>query len=185
MYISDTVFTSAPSPEGRLDRENRVYEFLGREGIEFSGFDHDSADTMEICEKLEEKLGAEICKNLFLCNRQETEFWLLLMPGKKPFKTKYLSRQIGSSRLSFSSAENMEKLLGLAPGSVSVFGLMNNTEKNIRLLIDEDLKDNEYIGCHPCVCTSVLKIKMSDLLDRILPSLGFEPQFVSLPSVFD
>lgn len=185
MYISDNVFFSSPCPDGRLERENRVYKYLDEHRIAYFGFDHDSADTMEICEMLEEKLGAEICKNLFLCNRQETEFYLLMMPGKKPFKTKYLSQQIGSSRLSFASPENMEKLLGLTPGSVSVFGLLNNKEKNVNLLIDEDLRNNEFVGCHPCVCTSVLKIKMSDLLEKILPDLGFEPEFVELPSVFE
>ena len=185
MYISDEIFNSAPPAEGRADRENRVYKFLDEKGIPYMGFDHDSADTMEICEMLESRLGAKICKNLFLCNRQETEFYLLMMPGDKPFKTKFLSQQIGSARLSFASPENMLAKLDILPGSVSVFGLMNNKEHDVHLLLDAELKENEFIGCHPCVCTSVLKLSTADLLGRILPELGFEPQFVELPRSFD
>lgn len=185
MFISEETFTSAPAEEGRADRENRVYKFLEEAGIEYCGFSHDEADTMEKCELLEAKLGAKICKNLFLCNRQETVFYLLMMPGDKPFKTKFLSEQIGSSRLSFGSAENMEKYLDLFPGSVSVFGLINDKEKKVNLLIDKDLLSEEFTGCHPCVCTSVLKIKTADILDKILPALGYTPQFVDLPRIFD
>jgi len=185
MYISDTIFTSAPSAEGRLERENRVYRFLDEHGIEYSGFDHDAADTMEICELLEEKLGAKICKNLFLCNRQETVFYLLMMPGDKPFKTKFLSEQINSSRLSFGSPANMERLLGVVPGSASVMGLLSDTEHAVNLLIDKDLLSEKYTGVHPCVSTSVLKIRTQDILDKILPALGYSPVLVDLPRVFD
>lgn len=183
MYISDTFFTDAPAKDGRIERENNVYELLKKLGIPFEGLDHDRADTMEICELIEKKLGAEICKNLFLCNRQQTDFYLLLMPGKKVFKTKFLSEQINSSRLSFGSGEQMEAMLGVTPGSATVFGLMNDTDKRVRLLIDRDLLANEFIGCHPCVNTSVVKIRTSDLLDKLLPFLGVTPTFVDLPNV--
>lgn len=185
MFISENLFTSAPASAGRLSRETRVYALLDEKGIEYSGLDHDEADTMEKCLELESKLGAKICKNLFLCNRQETEFYLLMMPGDKPFKTKYLSAQINSSRLSFASAENMEKYLDILPGAVSFFGLMNNKEKNVRLLVDKDLLSCEYLGCHPCVCTSVLKIRTADLFDVLAPSFGVTPETVELPDVIE
>ena len=113
--------------------------------------------TMEACEEIDrtlsegEEKGVAICKNLFLCNRQETDFYLLLIPGDKSFKTKYLSAQIGSSRLSFAKPEYMEKYLDITPGSVSIMGLMNDHEKKVQLLIDEDVLKDEYFGCHPCI----------------------------------
>lgn len=180
MNISE-VFTSAPSPQGREDKENRVYKFLSDNNIPIFGLDHDKADTMEICEQIEGKLGADICKNLFLCNAQATVFYLLLMPGKKVFKTKFLSKQINSSRLSFASAENMEKYLDITPGSVSLLGLMNDKEKKVNLLIDKDLLSLEYIGVHPCVNTSVLRFTTDELINKIIPALGWEYTVVDLP----
>ena len=135
--------------------------------------DHEAAMTMEACEEIDRTLGdgTAICKNLFLCNRQETDFYLLLMPGDKPFKTKNLSAQIGSARLSFAKPEYMEKFLDITPGSVSVMGLMNDTEDQVQLLIDEDVLSGEMIGCHPCINTSSIRFKTSDLIEKILPAM--------------
>lgn len=168
--------------DGRLDKEIRVYDFLDQIGVDYQRVDHKAAMTMEECEAVDKILGdgTAICKNLFLCNRQETDFYLLLIPGYKTFKTKYLSAQIGSSRLSFAKAEHMAKYLNITPGSVSIMGLMNDTEKKVQLLIDEDVMKSEYFGCHPCINTSSLKIKMSDLKDKIIPALGHEPVYVKL-----
>ena len=121
-----------------------------------------------------------ICKNLFLCNRQETDFYLLLIPGDKPFKTKYLSAQIGSSRLSFAKPEYMERYLDITPGSVSIMGLMNDHENKVQLLIDEDVLKDEWFGCHPCINTSSLKIRTKDLVEKIIPAMGHEPKIVKL-----
>ena len=179
MNISEA-FTSSPSPEGREDKENRVYRFLEKNGIPIFGLSHDRADTMEICEQIEGKLGADICKNLFLCNAQATEFYLLLMPGKKVFKTKFLSKQINSSRLSFASAENMEKYLDITPGSVSVLGLMNDKENNVNLLVDEDVLAAEYFGCHPCINTSSLRLRTGDVFGKFLEAVHHEYTVVKL-----
>lgn len=170
-------------PSYILDRENReiaVYDMLDRLDIEYERVDHEAAMTMEACVAVDEALGVAMCKNLFLCNRQKTDFYLLLMPGDKPFKTKEISGQIGSARLSFASAEDMGKYLGVTPGSVSVMGLMNDKERDVRLLIDKDLKDCEFFGCHPCMNTSSIKIKTVDLLGVILPELGYTPTYVTL-----
>ena len=174
------------STEGRLDKEIRVYDFLDSLGVKYQRVDHEAAMTMEACEEIDRTLsdgvesGVAICKNLFLCNRQETDFYLLLIPGDKPFKTKYLSAQIGSSRLSFAKPEYMEKYLDITPGSVSVLGLMNDHEKKVRLLIDEDVLKDEYSACHPCINTSSLKIRTEDLTEKIIPAMGHEPQIVRL-----
>ena len=164
----------------RVPQEIRVYDLLDRLGVSYERVDHAAAMTMEDCLAIDRALEATICKNLFLCNRQQNDFYLLLMPGDKPFKTKDLSAQIGSSRLSFASAEAMERYLGVTPGSASVLGLMNDSEKAVTLLVDEDVLAGEYIGCHPCINTASLRIKTAALLQVILPFLGYEPIMVHL-----
>lgn len=162
------------STEGRLEKEIRVYDLLDFLEIEYMRTDHEVANTMEACNAIDAVLGVTICKNLFLCNRQKTNFYLLMMPGDKPFKTKELSAQINSARLSFASAEDMERLLDITPGSVSVMGLMNDKENKVQLLVDEDVLVGEYIGCHPCINTSSLKLKSSDVWEKVLPAMNHD-----------
>ena len=166
--------------QGRMDKEIRVYDFLDSLGIIYQRIDHEAAMTMEACEEIDRTLEATICKNLLLCNRQETQFYLLMLPGDKVFKTKDLSAQIGSSRLSFAKAEYMEQYLNITPGSLSVLGLMNDKDKMVRLLIDEDVLTGEYIGCHPCINTSSLRLKTKDLVEKIIPAMEHEPIIVKL-----
>ncbi len=166
--------------QGRLDKAIRVYDFLDSLGVSYQRIDHEAAMTMEACEEIDRTLEATICKNLLLCNRQETQFYLLMLPGDKVFKTKDLSAQIGSSRLSFAKAEYMEQYLDITPGSLSVLGLMNDKDKMVRLLIDEDVLAGEYIGCHPCINTSSLRLKTKDLVEKIIPAMEHEPTIVKL-----
>ena len=161
--------------QGRLDKEIRVYDFLDSLGVTYQRIDHEAAMTMEACEEIDRMLEATICKNLLLCNRQETQFYLLMLPGDKVFKTKELSAQIGSSRLSFAKAEYMEQYLDITPGSLSVLGLMNDKDRMVRLLIDEDVLTGEYIGCHPCINTSSLRLRTKDLVEKIIPAMEHEP----------
>ena len=170
---------------GRLDQERRVYDLLDGLGVAYQRVDHAPAMTMEICAEIDEVLQALICKNLFLCNRQQTEFYLLMIPGEKPFKTKFLSAQIGSSRLSFAPPEAMERLLDITPGSVSVLGLMNDLENQVQLLIDEDVLRAPVFGCHPCINTSSLRLATADLTARILPAMHHTYRTVTLPWVAD
>ena len=165
---------------GRLAREIRTYDFLDKLEISYQRTDHERADTMEACNAIDAVLNVVICKNLFLCNRQKTVFYLLMMPGGKKFKTKELSAQINSARLSFAEADDMLKYLDIEPGAVSIMGLMNDRKHNVRLLIDEDIINDEYLGCHPCVCTSSLKIKTRDVLDKFLPATGHSFQIIRL-----
>ncbi len=155
----------------RTSKELLAYSFLEKLNIEFDRVDHAPAMTMELCAEIDKVLGASICKNLFLCNRQQTDFYLLMMPDNKPFKTKNLSKELGCSRLSFASSEQMEAYLGVTPGSVSVLGLLNDTENKVTLVIDEDILKDEYFGCHPLINTSSLKIKTADLMEKIIPAL--------------
>lgn len=179
MYIDKTVYQGGA--QGRIEKEMRSYELLDSLGIDYIRIDHEHADTIADCEAVEELLGSRICKNLFLTNRQQTEFYLLIMPGEKPFKTKLLSKQIGSARLSFAGAEHMEKYLNISPGSVSVLGLMNDRQGAVKLLVDRDLLNDEYFACHPCINTSSLRFKTKELFEKILPAMAHEPRFVELP----
>ena len=154
--------------ENREERETMVYDFLDNLGIEYHRVDHDHAETMEACNEIDKVLDVVMCKNLFLCNRQKTVFYLLMMPGDKPFKTKELSSQINSARLSFAGEDKMLEFLDIKPGAVSVMGLMNDKENNVNLLVDEDVLNAEYVGCHPCVNTSSLKIKTEDVFEKFL-----------------
>ena len=165
----------------RLPKEIRVYDFLDKLGISYQRVDHPAAMTMEDCVEVDEILGATVCKNLLLCNRQCTDFYLLLLPGDKSFKTKVLSQQLGTARLSFAAGEYMEEFLDITPGSLSVLGLMNDKALRVRLLIDEDVLGGEFIGCHPCINTSSLRLKTADLREKIIPAMGHTPTLVQLP----
>ena len=166
---------------GRLEREVRVYDLLDKLGIEYERTDHEEANTMEKCNEIDKILDTIICKTLFLCNRQQTEFYLLMMPGDKPFKTKYITKQLGCSRLSFAPSEKMLEYLDIKPGAVSIMGLMNDKDNKIQLVIDKPVVESETLGCHPCVCTSSLKFKTKDIIEKFLPAVHHEPIIVDLP----
>lgn len=182
----------------RQEREVRVYDLLDSIGVDYDRLDHTPAMTMEVCDAVNAAFGrmtleefkaedsngrtkhAIICKNLFLCNRQKTKFYLLMIPGDKKFLTKNLSAQINSARLSFADAEDMLKFLDVTPGSVSVLGLMNDHDHIVQLLIDSDVLQSEYVGCHPCINTSSLRMKTKDLMEKVIPALQHEPVIVNL-----
>jgi len=179
--VDPVLYNGRPTDlSGRLEKEIRVYDLLDSLGIEYIRADHDPADTIENCEVVEKIIGVDICKNLFLCNRQMTKFYMLMMPGKKPFKTKDISQQIGSSRLSFAPAEKMLEYLDITPGSVSIMGLANDINCEVKLLIDRDIAESEYVRCHPCINTSTLKIKTEDIIKKYLPFVKHEPLIVDL-----
>ncbi len=178
------LYKGRPTDEaGRQDREIRVYDLLDSLNIDYYRTDHEHADNMEACYDIDAVLGVTICKNLFLCNRQKTKFYLLMMPGEKPFKTKELSSQINSARLSFADEEQMLRYLDIQPGSVSIMGLMNDAENSVQLLIDEDVLAGEYIGCHPCVNTSSLKLRTEDVTNIFLPAVHHDYIVVKLTGV--
>ena len=165
---------------GRLPKEVRCYDLLDKLGIFYQRVDHDAAMTMEACEAIDRILDATICKNLFLCNRQQTDFYLLMLPDDKVFKTKFLSAALGVSRLSFADEKYMLEFLDITPGSVSVMGLMNDKGGKVKLVIDNEVIKGEYIGCHPCINTSSIRFKTSDFIEKIIPALNHEPVFIDL-----
>lgn len=167
--------------ELRLEKENKCYNLLDTLAIPYQRIDHEPAMTMEVCAEIDKSLNAVICKNLFLSNRQETNFYLLLIPGNKPFKTKYLSSQLGVSRLSFGNERYMEEFLDCTPGSATVLGLMNDKENRVQLVIDRDVLKNEFLGCHPCINTSSLRLPVADVMQTLLPAMHHEAILVDLP----
>ncbi|MBE5960031.1 MAG: prolyl-tRNA synthetase associated domain-containing protein [Lachnospiraceae bacterium] len=179
-YIDRNFYTKRPDAKGRLEKEMKTYDLLEQLNIPFVRMDHDVTPTIEACEEIEKLLEISICKNLFLTNSAKTQFYLLMMPGRKKFRTADVSKQIGSSRLSFASETYMEEYLNLTPGSVTVLGLMNDHAHNVTLLIDRDLLSCEYIGCHPCINTSSLKLRTTDILTKFLPYTGHTPTIVDL-----
>ena len=172
---------TAADPVNRIPAELACYDLLDSLGIVYSRVDHSHADTIEACHAVEEVLGWPVCKNLFLCNRQKTQFYLLMLEGDKVFKTKDLSKQLGVSRLSFADAEDMVAMLGVHPGSVTVLGLMNDKENKVQLVMDKPIYEGENVSCHPCISTSTLALSRADLLEKLLPAMGHEPIVVDLP----
>ncbi|MGN0159752.1 MAG: prolyl-tRNA synthetase associated domain-containing protein [Brotaphodocola sp.] len=182
-YMDPILYEGRPTDEtGRLPKEIRTYDLLDQLQIPYWRLDHDATFSIEACHDVDKRLDIEICKNLFLCNAQKTDFYLLMMPGHKKFKTAKLSSQIGSARLSFAGPEFMEEFLDITPGSVSVLGLMNDKNKRVRLLIDKDVVDHHaFIGCHPCINTSSIKVATSDILEKFLPYVEHPYTLVELP----
>lgn len=179
-WISE-LFTGRPeNADGRQEKELAVYDLLDELGIGYQRLDHEVTPSIEACHGVDKCLGIRICKNLFLCNRQKTDFYLLMMPGDKTFHTKDLSKQLGCARLSFADAEHMEEYLHITPGSVSIMGLMNDTEGHVRLLIDREVMESEYMGFHPCVNTTSLKAETKDIVEKFLPAVHHEATVVEL-----
>ena len=176
-----TIETGRPADcSGRPEKECAVYDLLERLDISFTRADHPAAFTMEECEAVSQALHTPICKNLFLCNRQKTAFYLLLLPASKPFRTKEITAQLGCARLSFAGEEQLASLLHLTPGSATIFGLQYDTENRVQLVVDRALLDEAYFGCHPCINTSTIRLKTSDVFDRLTHALHHDYTLVTL-----
>ena len=167
--------------EKRAENEQAVYDFLDRHGIPFTRVDHPAVHTMEECIESADVLQVDMCKNLFLCNSQKTKFYLLLLPGNKPFKTKVFSKMMEVSRLSFAPADKIEEYLHISPGAVSPMGLLFESARDVTLVMDIEVKKQTLFGCHPCVNTASIAFPMEDLLNKFLPAAGHQITFVNLP----
>lgn len=182
MEFATSIYEGRPAEgnENRTEAELAVYDFLDRIGLRYTTLCHPAAFTMEECEAVRRDIGAPVFKNLFLTNRRQTDFYLLMIPADKPFKTKYLSSQLGCARLSFASAEKMEELLHIHPGAVSPMGLIHDTGHKVRLIIDRDLENVDIYACHPCVNTASISLSLADLLAKVIPATGHTHTWVTL-----
>jgi len=180
MYVTNLLDGRPVDETGRLEKEIKTYNVLDTLGIDYQRLDHDVANTIDDCTEIDARLEATICKNLFLCNSQKTEFYLLMMPGEKKFVTKVVSKLLGKSRLSFAKPEHMAELLDITPGSVSIMGLVNDIERKVTLVIDKAVLEGNYIGLHPCINTSSLRVKTKDILEKFLPYTKHEPIVIEI-----
>lgn len=179
MNISPT-YTTAPNPTGRSVRENEAFALLDSLGIKYERVEHEAAMTIDACADIDRTLDTPLCKNLFLTNSAKTDWFLLLLPGEKPFRTRVVADQIGSTRLSFGSEDKMLEYLNLTPGSVTIMGLMYDKERKVRLLIDRELCKNEFLCFHPCINTGSVKAKTADMFGKFLEYTHHEPTFIDV-----
>ncbi|MCI6629186.1 MAG: prolyl-tRNA synthetase associated domain-containing protein [Lachnospiraceae bacterium] len=180
-WLDPVLYDGRPEDTSGLeDKEVRCYDFLDGLGVNYKRAVHSALPTIAACEEAEKLLGTHICKNLFLNNRQGTDFYLVLMPGEKKFKTKELSAQLGVARLSFADEAKMEEFLDITPGSVSILGLMNDKNKRVRLIIDKDVLSYDNFACHPCLNTASIRFSTKDLVEKVIPALDHEPTIVEL-----
>ena len=178
LILDKNLYTTRP--EECSDKEKACYDALETLGISFERVSHEHIGTIEGLLEVCDLLGASIHKNLFLCNAQKTDFYLVIMPGEKPFKTKLLSPQLGCSRLPFATPDFMEEYLNCTPGSASVLGLLFDKSLKVRLVIDKDILSYEYFGCHPCDNSASLKIKTADVIEKLIPYTDHTPSYVEL-----
>ncbi|MBQ8209657.1 MAG: prolyl-tRNA synthetase associated domain-containing protein [Clostridia bacterium] len=167
------LYDSRPNDK-RSRIEEQVYDTLEKLDIQFKRIDHSPAATINECAAIEKFLDVHICKNIFLTNNKKDVYCLLLLKGDKKYEAGIVSRQIGSSRLSFASDGELMRYLGTTPGSVSVLSLINDTENKVTVAVDSDLLKNEYIGCHPCKNTSTLKIKTGDITEKFITHINHQ-----------
>ena len=180
MYIDPVIYEGAPEKGGRVEKEMKCYEVLQQLNIPFKRLDHEAVGTVDGCQEIERLLDMPIYKNLFLCNSKKDQYYLLTMPGHKVFKSSPIAKQIGSTRLSFGTPEVLEAYLNLTPGSVSLLGLIFDTEHKVKVLLDEAILQEAAIGCHPCMNTTSLKMSTHDLIDKFLSYTGHKPTFVHI-----
>lgn len=176
-----TVLRAGRPRDQRSAVETACYDLLDRLDVAYFRVDHQPAHHIEACHQLESTLGAPIAKNLFLCNRQKTAYYLLVMEGDKVFKTKHLSAQLGCSRLSFAPPEDMEAILGVTPGSASLLAMQNDRARRVTLVLDSPLLSKPFLGLHPCQNTSTLRLSTDDIMERVIPALGCAVKTVTLP----
>lgn len=161
-------------------REKLALDALNALGIKYAYFQHAPAKTMDDCKGLDDALGLPVhCKNLFLTNRQKTEFFLLLIGADKRFVTANISKQIGKSRLSFGDDELLLERLNLLPGAVGPLSLIFDTDNAVTLLVDEDLRSGRMCF-HPNVNTASVAMDSADFYGVFLPSVRHEPLFVHI-----
>lgn len=145
------------------ENEQKVYDVLNELNITYTRYEHEPVYTIEELDKVDIDFKGAHCKNLFTRNRKGDIHYLIVVEESKKVDLKKLSEQIGSTPLSFASEERLFKHLGLKPGAVSPFGIINNEDKKVKVIIDKDLEKLEYIGAHPNVNTATVVLSFSDL----------------------
>ena len=160
------------------ETQRKVYAVLERLGIPVERIDNDPAVTMEDCEAVDAALGVPTVKTLLLCNRQQTMFYLYVMPGDKPFSTKDFGAALQISRVSFAPAEKLREFLGTEVGATTPLSLVADPDKRVRLIIDKAAVAPEAIGFPDGTTTCYMRMRTTDLLGLFIPAAGHEPTFI-------
>ena len=178
IFVSDPMTT--PPAEYRSELQKTVYETLERLHIPFFRVDTDDAITMDDCVTIAERLQTPVVKTLFLCNRQQTAFYLFVTTADKPFTTKFFSRAMGISRVSFASPEHLEAMLGVRVGAASVLSLLHDPDHRVQLAFDRQALQAEWYGCTDTTTTGYMKLPTYDVLHTFLPYTGHVPTILDL-----
>ena len=173
------IYTTAPE-EYKTSLQKETYKYLEMLGISFERVDTDVVITMEDCERVEEKLEMKMVKTLFLCNRQKTLFFLFITAGDKAFKSKEFSQAVKTSRISFAPEELMDEMLGTKIGAATVFSAITDLDRDLQIVIDKDVADEEYYGCSDGTTTCYLKIKTDDIINKLLPETKHKPTIIEI-----
>lgn len=149
-----------------------VYKTLNELHIPYQRVETDEVITMEDCAAVNERLQMNMVKTLFLCTRHQQELYLFVTAGNKRFDSKWFSQELNTSRVSFAPEESMHMLLGTNIGAATIFSTLLTSAKDVHLVIDKDVLQEEYYGCSDGTTTGYMKIKTSDITDRFLPATG-------------
>ncbi len=178
MYISE--ITNELPQEFANELEKEVYGKLNELNISFDRVDNDVVESMEECLEIDKKLGTEIRKTIIVCNEKKTQFYLIVLPSEKRFDSKEFRNKMECSRVSFAKVEDMERVLGVLPGSATVMSVIKDNDNIVQVVIDKEVADEEFFGCNTGANTRHIKIKTKDLIDVILPNLNHEPKIIEL-----
>lgn len=157
-----------------------IYEYLKDNGISYQRYDHEAVYTCEQADCLDIPGGSAKTKNLFLRDRKGKRHFLVTVGADKSVDIKALETVVGAKGLSFASPERLERYLGLQPGSVTLFGVINDHEGNVEVIVDRDLFGYDGMQCHPLVNTSTLVVSMGDIM-KFLGLTGHQPRVLTVP----
>lgn len=179
MFSISEIHTTAPE-EYKTPLQKETYTYLNKLGIPYERVDTDEAITMEDCILINEKLDMKMVKTLFLCNRQKTVFFLFITTGDKPFKSKEFGNAVKCSRVSFAPEELMDEMLGTKIGAATIFSTITDFDRDLQVIIDKEVADEEYYGCSDGTTTCYMKIKTADIIQKFLPNVKHKPKIIEI-----
>ena len=170
--VSDIL--TAPPATFSSPLQRKVYETFSALGIKYGRVDTDPGLTMEDCRHIDAKIGVRIVKTIFLCNRQQTEFYLYVTTDDKPFVTREFCGSLGIPRVSFASAEKLWELTGVRVGATTILSAILPQAAGVHLVMDRSVAEGEWFACTDGTATCFVKIRTKDLLERYLPASGHD-----------
>ena len=175
-YVSEIQRTAPAMCKTELQR--LVYQTLARLSIPFERVDTQEAVTMEDCVQIDAALGMKMVKTLFLCNRQQTDYYLFITCGDKPFRSKAFSAALGIARVSFAPAEKMESMLGVKIGAATIFSALLDKAGKLTIAVDKDVAAEQWYGCSDGTTTGYMKISTDLILHKFLPFAKHEARII-------